>query len=157
MKGPANEDERMPDEYLDELREAIDAEVADEIDWAAFHRRLNSAIAEHVTNAGASNGYRVPADGGAWWDYAARAALAAVPLALAAGLLLAAFLRSGDVDTAATMPRVALAASTDASPDAARAAFESVLTGVEEPREVIRALIPVPTAAFLADSSGGAR
>ena len=106
----------------------------------------------------ASGGYRATAAAGAaWWDYAARAALAAVPLGLAAALLLFAYLRSGSRSAGDSMPVIATVASAPRSGDSARAAFESVLTGDAAPAAVKAALIPAPAEAFPADSSGGER
>jgi len=51
----------------------------------------------------------------------------------------------------APLGAVAMAAAPENS-DSARAAFESVLTGTAAPQAVMATLIPVPAAAFLAES-----
>ncbi len=90
-----------------------------------------------------------------WWEYAARAALAGVPLGLAAALLLLTYLRAGPGSGRDTQPTTASVAAVPGSANSARAAFESVLTGDAAPRAVMAALIPVPDDAFAADSAGG--
>jgi hypothetical protein len=150
-------DEHVSDEYVKQLRAAVEAMAAGETDWTAFHRRLNAAVAARL--AGLRR--RVPAGyraGAAWWDYAARAGLAALPLGLVAALLLFTYLRSSEGNANDAEPLALSVPAAAGNADAARAAFESVLTGVAAPQAVIGALIPVPKAAFLADStSGGAR
>ncbi len=144
--------------YRTQLRDAVEASAAGATDWTAFHARLAGAVAAQLDELRrrASGGYRATAAAGAaWWDYAARAALAAVPLGLAAALLLFTYLRSSDGasnDTPAGGVAVAVAAG---NADSARAAFESAFTGGAAPRAVMAALIPVPPAAFLAESAGG--
>lgn len=146
-------DEDVTEEFRSQLRDAVEASAAREADWPAFHVRLSAAVAEQLTllRRRASGGYRA---GAAWWDYAASAALAAVPVGLAAALLLFVFLRSTGA-RATDAPSIASAARVAASNgDSARAAFESVLTGGEAPRAAMATLIPVPAAAFLAESAG---
>ena len=152
------------DEVTGEFREALRAAVEDaasrEVNWPTFHARLNDGVAAALAELRrrASGGYRATAAAGAaWWDYAARAALAAVPLGLAAALLLFAYQRSGSRSAGDSMPVIATVASAPRSGDSARAAFESVLTGDAAPAAVKAALIPAPAEAFPADSSGGER
>jgi hypothetical protein len=150
-------DERVTDEFRLKLRETIEESAARDADWAAFHIRLGAAVAGPLTalRRRASGGYRATAAAGAaWWDYAASAALAAVPLGLAAALLLFVFLRSPDTRVTAAPPIRSAARDAAANGDSARAAFESVLTGGEAPRAAMATLIPVPAAAFLAESAG---
>ena len=152
-------DDEVSEQFRDTLRAAIEDSASRDVDWPAFHARLNGgAVAALLSDLRrrASGGYRATAAAGAaWWDYAARAALAAVPLGLAAGLLLFVFLRSDPgagpdaVSTAATVATMAR------NGDSARAAFESVLTGDAAPRAVMAMLIPVPADAIPADSAGG--
>jgi hypothetical protein len=153
------DDDKLTGEFRSRLREAIEHRAERETNWTAFQARLGESVAARLAELRrrASGGHRAAvAAGAAWWDYTARFALAAVPLGLAAAVLLIAYLRSGDTGTASVRPRVA--ASANGSSDTARAAFESILTGIAAPRAVMGALIPVPPAAFLADSgSGGAR
>jgi hypothetical protein len=145
-------------QYQSHLRDAVEHSAARHADWTAFHIALADAVAPHLAELRrrASGGYRATAAAGAaWWDYAARASLAAVPLGLAAALLLFTYLRSAsnsENDARSAPLTVAVAAG---GADSARDAFESVLTGAAAPRAVMHALIPVPAAAFLADSSGG--
>lgn len=156
------DDNDLTERYRTQLREAVEDAAAREADWTTFHARLNGgAVAARLDELRrrASGGYRATAAAGAagfaWWDYAARAALAAVPLGLAAALLLLTYLRSGGesaYDPRADLPALAIAAD---NADSARAAFESVLMGVAAPRSVMATLIPVPAAAFLAESAGG--
>jgi hypothetical protein len=151
-------DEHLSEEYVKQLREAVEAVAAGETDWTAFHGRLNAAVAARLADLRrrVPAGYR--AAGAAWWDYAARAGLAALPLGLVAALLLFTYLRSSDGNANDAQPLALTAPAAAGNADAARAAFESVLTGVAAPQAVIGALIPVPAAAFLADStSGGGR
>ena len=145
-------------EFRSQLQDAVERRAERETDWTAFHARLGASVAARLgeLRRRASGGHRaVVAAGAAWWEYTARFALAAVPLGLAAAVLLIAYLRSGGPAADAGRPRETAAAG---SSDTARAAFESILTGVAAPRAVMGALIPVPPAAFLADSgSGGGR
>ncbi len=147
--------------YQSQLRDAVERSAARQVDWTAFHIALAQAVAPHLSQLAelrrrASGGYRVTAAAGAaWWDYAARATLAAVPLGLAAALLLFTYLRSANSAENDVRPAVMTVAVAAGGADSARDAFESVLTGAAAPRAVMHALIPVPAAAFLADSSGG--
>jgi hypothetical protein len=152
------DDSKPTEEFRTQLRNAVEHATAGEVDWPAFHARLDRAVASALgeLRRRASGGYRATAAAGAaWWDYAAGMALAAVPLGLAAGFLLFAFLRADSRATgkAAVAPVTAAVARHGA--DSARAAFESVLTGGAAPQAVIATLIPVPAAAFLAESAGG--
>jgi hypothetical protein len=151
----------VTERYRTELRDAVEASAAGATDWTTFHARLADAVAGHLDELRrrASGGYRATAAAGAaWWDYAARAALAAVPLGLAAALLLLTYLRSSDGTANDTRVASVPAAVAPGNADSARAAFESAFTGGAAPRAVMAALIPVPPAAFLAESaSGGAR
>lgn len=153
------DDDDVTGEFRSRLREAVERRAERETNWASLHARLGEGVAARLgeLRRRASGGHRAAvAAGAAWWDYTARFALAAIPIGLAAALLLVAFLRSGGAG--ATDARRGIANSAAGSSDTARAAFESILTGVAAPRAVIGALIPVPPAAFLADSgSGGAR
>jgi hypothetical protein len=145
-------------EYHSQLRDAVEQSATRQADWTAFHIALAEVVAPHLAELRrrASGGYRATAAAGAaWWDYAARASLAAVPLGLAAALLLFTYLRSDSGADNETRPVIATVAIAAGGADSARDAFESVLTGAAAPRAVMRALIPVPAAAFLADSSGG--
>jgi hypothetical protein len=152
-----SEDDGVTDEFRAELRDAIEAMASRDVDWPAFHAALNGGpVASRLQELRrrASDGYRAAASAGAaWWDYAARAALAAVPIGLAAALLLFVFLRSGGGPASDAVATVAVAPS---GADPAREAFESVLTGDAAPRAVMAALIPVPANAIPADSAGGA-
>jgi hypothetical protein len=142
------------------LRDAIEESAARETNFAAFHSRLAAAAAVPLAELRrrASGGFRATAAAGAaWWDYAAGAALAAVPLGFAAALLLVTYLRSGSPAGSGSPPAISRLAIASASADSARAAFESVLTGVEAPRAAMATLIPVPSAAFLAESAGRSR
>lgn len=144
--------------YRTQLRDAVDDLAAREADWTTFHTRLAEAVAPRLDELRrrTSGGYRATAAvGAAWWDYAARAALAAVPIGLAAALLLLTYLRSGNGRANDALPAVSPSAVASGSADSARAAFESVLTGAAAPRSVMATLIPVPAAAFLAVSAGG--
>jgi hypothetical protein len=152
------DDDDVTEEFRSRLRGAVERMAEDETDWTAFHARLGESVAARLgeLRRRASGGHRAAvAAGAAWWEYTARFALAAVPLGLAAAVLLIAYLRSGGVGAADARPGIA--ASAPGSSDTARAAFESVLTGMAAPRAVMGALIPMPAAAFLADSGGGAR
>jgi len=144
-------------EFRTQLRDAVEDAASRETDWTIFHARLNEGpVASRLRELRrrASGGYRATAAAGAaWWDYAARAALAAVPLGLAAALLLLTYLRSGSVNDARAA--VVASASAPGNTDSARAAFESVLTGEAPPRAAMDALIPVPVNAIPADSAGG--
>ena len=144
--------------YRTQLRDAVDDLAAREADWTTFHTRLAEAVAPRLDELRlrTSGGYRATAAvGAAWWDYAARAALAAVPIGLAAALLLLTYLRSGNGRANDALPAVSPSAVASGSADSARAAFESVLTGAAAPQSVMATLIPVPAAAFLAVSAGG--
>jgi hypothetical protein len=153
------QDDDVTEEYRARLRGAVEARAERETDWTALHARLGDSVAGRLgeLRRRASGGRRAAvAAGAAWWDYTARFALAAIPLGLAAALLLVAYLRSGGAGAVDARPGIVNTAT--GSTNTARAAFESILTGVAAPRDVIGALIPVPAAAFLADSgSGGAR
>jgi hypothetical protein len=154
------DDEKQSSDYVSRLRDAIDAAVAREVDWPAFYVRLNAAVAPRLgeLRRRASNGYRATAvAGGAWWDYAARAALAAVPLGLVAAVLLFTYLRSSAGDGSDAPPRISAGVAVAGGADAARNAFDSVLTATTAPQAVISTLIPVPSAAFLAESASGVR
>ena len=155
-----NDDDVIPDnpEYQSQLHDAVEQSSARDADWTAFHIALADAVAPHLMELRrrASGGYRATAAAGAaWWDYAARASLAAVPLGLAAALLLFTYLRSDSRAENEARPAASSVAIAMGGADSARDAFESVLTGAAAPRAVMGALIPVPAAAFLADSSGG--
>ena len=92
-------DDELSDEYRTQLRDAVEASAAAEGDFAAFHARLDRAVSAKLDEIRrvAVAGHRSRAvAGAAWWDYAARTALAAVQLGLAAALLLLTYLRSGD-------------------------------------------------------------
>ena len=147
----------VTEEVRSGLRNAVEDAASLETDWAAFHLRLTHAASARLSELRqrASGGYRATAAAGAaWWDYAAGAALAAVPLGLAAALLLLTYLRSDAPIANDAPPVISRLAIASASSDSARAAFESVLTGLEAPRAAMATLIPVPSAAFLAESAG---
>jgi len=151
-----SDDEQMTPEFRAELRNAVEQSADRGVHWTAFHARLNAAVSARLDELRrlTSGGYRATAAAGAaWWDYAAGAALAAVPLGLAAALLLVGYLRSGN--GGATDARTVAATSAAGGSDSARAAFVSVVTGSAAPRAVRAKLIPVPSAAFLVDSTGG--
>jgi hypothetical protein len=152
-------DDDVTEGYRTQLRDAVEDSAAHAVDWTTFHTKLNGgAVAARLDELRrrTPGGYRATAvAGAAWWDYAARTALAAVPLGLAAALLLFTYLRSGNGSATDARPAVSPAAIASANADSARAAFESVLTGVAAPRAVMATLIPVPAAAFLAVSAGG--
>lgn len=152
-------DDDVTEEFRTHLRNAVEDAASREVDWPAFHARLNGGAAESALRElrrRASGGYRVTAAAGAaWWDYAARLAQAAVPLGLAAALLLFVYLRSGATVPPDDVKAVATFAAVPHTADFARAAFESVLTGDAAPRAVVAALIPVPADPFPADSAGG--
>jgi hypothetical protein len=147
--------------YQSQLRDAVERSASRMVDWTAFHSALADAVAPQLSQLAAlrrraSGGYRATAAAGAaWWDYAARAALAAVPLGLAAALLLFTYLRSDAGAESDSVPAASSVAVVAGSSGSARDAFESVLTGAAAPRAAMRALIPVPAAGFLADSAGG--
>lgn len=154
----SNEDDVTP-EFREALRAAVEDSVAHDVDWSAFHARLNAGPVASVL-AGlrrrASGGYcATAAAGAAWWDYAARSALTAVPIGLAAALLLFVYLRSGFGAADDAMPTVATVALAPGGADSARAAFESVLTGDAAPGAVMSTLIPAPAEALPPDSAGG--
>lgn len=144
-------------EFRAQLRDAVEDAASRETDWTIFHARLNEGpVASRLRELRrrASGGYRATAAAGAaWWDYAARAALAAVPLGLAAALLLVTYLRSGNASD--TRPVAVATTAASRNSDSARAAFESVVTGDVAPRAAMDALIPVPVNAIPADSAGG--
>jgi hypothetical protein len=152
-----HEEVALPAEFHTQLRDAVEDAAAQELDWTNFHARLDRAVSGALgeLRRRASGGYRATAAAGAaWWDYAAGMALAAVPLGLAAALILFTYLRA---DTRATSePPVApvTAAIARGNSDSARAAFESAFTGAAAPQAVMSTLIPVPAAAFLAESAG---
>ena len=150
-------DEDVTEDFRSQLRDAVEEAAARDANWEAFHIRLGAAVAGRLADLRrrTSGGYRATAAAGAaWWDYAAGAALAAVPLGLAAALLLVTYLRSGTSGANDPPPVIARVAIASASADSARVAFESVLTGVESPRAAMATLIPVPAAAFIAESAG---
>lgn len=153
-----NDDDDVTDEFRTQLHDAVERSAARETDVAVLHARLGDAVAARLDarRRRASDGSRgKAATGVAWWDYAARGALAGVPLGLAAALLLLTFLRSGGAratDAAPAAPPIAVAMR---GADSARAAFDSVLTGDAAPGAVMATLIPVPAAAFLADLAAG--
>lgn len=151
-------DDDVTAEFRTQLRDAVEDAVSGETNWTIFHARLNDGpVASQLRELRrrASGGYRATtAAGAAWWDYAAKAALTAVPLGLAAALLLLTYLRSGNT-SAGDSPTVVASAAASHNTDTARAAFESVLTGDAAPRAAMNALIPVPVNAIPADSAGG--
>jgi hypothetical protein len=151
-------DDEVNEEFRTQLRDAVEELATRETDWTAFHARLGEAVGSRLRElrARASGGYRATTTAGAaWWEYTARAALAAVPLGLAAAVLLLTYLRSGSANANDALPAGSAAAVAVGGADSARAAFESVLTGDAAPRAVMTTLIPVPAAAFLAESAGG--
>jgi hypothetical protein len=152
-------DDEVTEEFRAGLRDAVEAVVSHEVDWAAFHETLNGgAVASRLRELRrrASGGYRATAAAGAaWWDYAARGALASVPIGLAAALLLFVYLGSDVNRSRDDAQAVASVAASARNADSARAAFESVLTGDAAPRAVMAALIPVPADAIPVDSAGG--
>lgn len=152
-------DDGVTEEFRLQLRDAVEDLASGEADWPAFHARLNGGpVAERLAELRrrVSGGYRATvATGAAWWEYAARAALAGVPLGVAAALILLTYLRSVGASANDAPSVVATVAMAPASADSARAAFESVLTGDAAPRAVMAALIPVPMDAFAAESAGG--
>jgi hypothetical protein len=148
----------VTDGYQAQLRDAVEDLATRETEWTTLHARLAEAVAPRLDELRrrTSGGYRATAAvGAAWWDYAARAALAAVPLGLAAALLLLTYLRSASGSANDARAAVSAPAVASGSADSARAAFESVLTGAAAPQAVMATLIPVPAAAFLAESAGG--
>jgi hypothetical protein len=152
------DEDDVTDGYRTQLRDAVEDSATRQTEWTTFHTRLAEAVAPRLDELRrrTSGGYRATAAvGAAWWDYAARAALAAVPLGLAAALLLLTYLRSGSGSANDAHPAVSAPAVASGSADSARAAFESVLTGAAAPQAVMATLIPVPAAAFLAESAGG--
>jgi hypothetical protein len=151
------DEDDVTDGYRTHLRDAVEDSAMRETDWTTFHARLAEAVAPRLDELRRrrSGGYRATAAvGAAWWDYAARAALAAVPLGLAAALLLFTYLRSGSGSANDARPAVSAPGVAAGSADSARSAFESVLTGAAAPQSVMATLIPVPAAAFLAESAG---
>ena len=151
-------DDDVTAEFRMQLRDAVEDAASRGTDWTIFYARLNGGpVASRLRELRrrASGGYRATtAAGAAWWDYAAKAALATVPLGLAAALLLLTYLRFGNAN-ANEAPAVVASATPSRSTDSARAAFESVLTGDAAPRAAMDALIPVPVNAIPADSAGG--
>jgi hypothetical protein len=151
------ENDDVTPEFRAQLRDAVEDAASRETDWTIFHARLNEGpVASRLRELRrrAAGGYRATAAAGAaWWDYAARAALAAVPLGLAAALLLVTYLRSGTASD--TRPVVVATTPASGNSDSARAAFESVVTGDVAARAAMDALIPVPVNAIPADSAGG--
>lgn len=154
-----NDDGEVNEQFRETLRAAVEDSASRAVDWPAFHAKLNgSAVALKLADLRrrASGGYRATAAAGAaWWEYAARAGLAAVPLGFAAGLVLFVFLRSDSRSGRDAVAPVATVATAARNGDSARAAFESVLTGDAAPRAVMATLIPVPTDAIPSDSAGG--
>lgn len=154
-----NIDDDVTEEFRAQVRDAVEDTASRDADWTAFHAALNAGpVASRLAELRrrASGGYRATAAAGAmWWEYAARAALAGVPLGLAAALILVTYLRSGMGAAHDASPVVATVAMAPGSADSARAAFESVLTGDAAPRAVMEALMPVPADAFPVDSAGG--
>ena len=153
-----SDDSEPTAEFRTQLRNAVEHATAAEVDWPAFHARLDRAVAGALgeLRRRASGGYRATAAAGAaWWDYAAGAALAAVPIGLVAALLLFEFLRADSRAAGESAVAPVTAAVARHGADSARAAFESVLTGSAAPQAVMSTLIPVPAAAFLAESAGG--
>jgi hypothetical protein len=151
-----NDDTEMSRAFRTQLRNAVEHAVDREVDWMKFHARLDRAVAGALgeLRRRASGGYRATATAGAaWWDYAAGAALAAVPLGLAAALILFTYLRADSRASGDSAVAPVTAAIARGSSDSARAAFESVLTGTAAPQAVMATLIPVPAAAFLAESA----
>ena len=145
-------------EFRTQLRNAVEHATGAEVDWPAFHMRLDRAVSGALgeLRRRASGGVRATAAAGAaWWDYTAGMALAAVPLGLIAAFLLFAFLRADSGATRASTVAPVTAAIARHGSDSARMAFESVVTGGAAPQAVMATLIPVPAAAFLAESSGG--
>jgi hypothetical protein len=151
-------DENMTEEFRAALHDAVETAASREVDWAAFHAALNAGpVASRLRELRryAAEGYRVTvSSGAAWWDYAARGALACVPIGLAAALLFFAYLRSGSDRVPDDSPAIATVAASARSTGSARAAFESVLTGDAAPGAAMAALIPVPADVIPADSAG---
>jgi hypothetical protein len=153
-------DDDLSSRYKAQLRDAVEDAASREADWDGFHSRLGRAVAPALAalRLGTRGGrFATTQPGAAWWNYAARFGLAAVPLALAAALLLFTYLRSnggGADDQRTDVPAIAIA---DGGADSARAAFESVLTGTSAPRAAMASLIPIPATAYLADAGGIAR
>jgi hypothetical protein len=151
--------DELTEGYRNRLRDAVEEAAARETDWPALYPRLAHSVSSrlHELRRRAPGGRRATAVvGAAWWDFAARAALAALPLGLAAALLLLTFLlRSGGESASDARPAVPSSTIAGGSADSARAAFESVLTGAEAPQAAMATLIPVPPAAFLAEAPGG--
>lgn len=152
-------DDEVTGEFREALRDAVEDLVSRDVNWNAFHTRLNGgpvALVLASLRRRASDGYRATAAAGAaWWDYAARSAFTAVPLGLAAALLLFAYLRSSVANADDSMPTVATVALATGGADSARAAFESVLTGDAAPGAVMATLIPAPVEALPPDTAGG--
>jgi hypothetical protein len=152
-------DDDVTEEFRAQLCDAVEDAASRETDWTNFHANLNAGpVASRLRELRrrASGGYRATAAAGAaWWDYAARAVLAAVPLGLAAAVILLAYLRSGSTSASDARPAAVASAGARGNTESARAAFESVLTGDAAPRAVMAALMPVPADAIPADSAGG--
>jgi hypothetical protein len=147
-------DDDQNSRYRTRLREAVQDAASRAADWDAFHARLDRAVAPNLAALRRRATGGAAAAGGAWFDYAARTALAAVPLGLAAALLLFTYLRSGGAGADDSRAGVTAPVTADVGADSARAAFESVLTGAAAPGAVMAALIPIPSAGYLADAGG---
>ena len=80
------DEDDVTDGYRTQLRGAVEDSATRETEWTTVYTRLAEAVAPRLDELRrrTSGGYRataaVGAAGFAWWDYAARAAVAAVPI-----------------------------------------------------------------------------
>lgn len=123
-------------EYRAVLREVSGAAPVDRVHWDAFHARV-----EHAAEA-ALAGRRRHDEGRhiAWWEYTARGRVT-IPIALAASLVLAAYVGLQSTDGAGVS---APAAVSPVSTGDVRDAFEASVTGAVPSRRVAVLLVSSP-------------
>jgi hypothetical protein len=141
-------------DYWSLLREAVDPASTEQVDWEAFHARINAratlALAALRRRSGAAATAAPPRRrtlGETWWECAAGWGHAALPTAVAAGIALVAVIHFspegvGPADVASDSRPPSIVA--DAGSWSVRTAFESAVIGGNRPRTVVALLVPMP-------------
>ena len=152
-------------EYLDVLREVAGRVPTRDVDWNAFHARLNARAELPLARLRKPDAVRQPLRdrprsrnrAPAWWEYASLPAHIWRPIAAAAAIAVAASVHAlrNDITDASAIDVASLATSEYAS---AQGAFESAVTSGTSSGTVASYLVPASsdvTPAAGSDSSSG--
>ena len=153
--------------YRSALREAAGRVPEHQIDWDAFHARLGARTELALARlrhpqltlpslALADDDRWVGPSALAWWEHAARWSRPIVTASVAAGIALTRIVRASPKDTSdGVVAATVVVATTAASSDAPRAAFESAVIGHSPSSSMSAALLPTATDLLIPLGKGG--